>query len=79
MVRIAVHPELPGAGYGTRCLELLRRYYQGEITGGRHSGYARAFFPVALLPVSGVVRFVSLPSLLGFARSRLSAGPPCHN
>ncbi|GBF87381.1 N-acetyltransferase [Raphidocelis subcapitata] len=33
IVRIAVHPELPGAGYGTRRVELLRRYYQGEIAG----------------------------------------------
>lgn len=33
VVRIAVHPELSGAGYGTRCVEVLRRYYQGEITG----------------------------------------------
>ncbi|KIY97539.1 putative N-acetyltransferase 10 [Monoraphidium neglectum] len=33
VVRIAVHPELSGAGYGSRCVELLRRYFQGEITG----------------------------------------------
>lgn len=33
VVRIAVHPELAGAGYGGRCVELLRRYFQGEITG----------------------------------------------
>ncbi|GLC38597.1 hypothetical protein PLESTB_000450900 [Pleodorina starrii] len=31
VVRIAVHPELGRAGYGTRILELLRRYYQGEL------------------------------------------------
>ncbi|GFR40676.1 hypothetical protein Agub_g1265, partial [Astrephomene gubernaculifera] len=32
VVRIAVHPELGRAGYGSRVLELLRRYYQGELT-----------------------------------------------
>eukprot|EP00891_Asterochloris_glomerata_P009605 jgi/Astpho2/9605/Aster-03877 len=31
IVRIAVHPELSRAGYGTRTVELLRRYYQGEL------------------------------------------------
>ncbi|KAF5839809.1 GNAT acetyltransferase 2-domain-containing protein [Dunaliella salina] len=31
IVRLAVHPELPRAGYGTRCIELLKRYYQGEV------------------------------------------------
>ena len=31
MVRIAVHPELVGTGYGSRALELLARYYQGEM------------------------------------------------
>ncbi|PRW57974.1 N-acetyltransferase 10 [Chlorella sorokiniana] len=31
VVRIAVHPEVPRAGYGTRALEQLRRYYEGEI------------------------------------------------
>ncbi|GAX72715.1 hypothetical protein CEUSTIGMA_g171.t1 [Chlamydomonas eustigma] len=33
IVRIAVHPEMPRAGYGTRAVELLKRYYQGELTG----------------------------------------------
>lgn len=33
VVRIAVHPELQKAGYGARALELLRRYYQGELQG----------------------------------------------
>lgn len=28
VVRIAVHPELGRAGYGSRALELLRRYYE---------------------------------------------------
>lgn len=28
IVRIAVHPELGRAGYGSRALELLRRYYE---------------------------------------------------
>ncbi|EIE18893.1 hypothetical protein COCSUDRAFT_45039 [Coccomyxa subellipsoidea C-169] len=31
VVRIAVHPEMPRQGYGGRALELLRRYYQGEL------------------------------------------------
>lgn len=33
IVRIAVHPELPRAGYGSRCVELLKRYYQGQLVG----------------------------------------------
>ncbi|KAK9918544.1 hypothetical protein WJX75_004887 [Coccomyxa subellipsoidea] len=31
IVRIAVHPEMGRGGYGSRALELLRRYYQGEL------------------------------------------------
>lgn len=31
VVRLAVHPELQRAGYGSRALELLHRYYQGQI------------------------------------------------
>ena len=31
VVRIAVHPELPRAGYGSRAVDLLKKYYQGEI------------------------------------------------
>ena len=31
IVRIAVHPDLPRAGYGTRMLDVLRRYFEGEI------------------------------------------------
>ncbi|BDA49001.1 RNA cytidine acetyltransferase [Coccomyxa sp. Obi] len=31
IVRIAVHPDMTRAGYGSRALELLRRYYQGEL------------------------------------------------
>ncbi|KAL4434095.1 hypothetical protein ABPG75_000536 [Micractinium tetrahymenae] len=31
VVRIAVHPEVPRAGYGTRVLDQLRRYYEGQI------------------------------------------------
>ena len=31
IVRIAVHPDLARAGYGTRTVQLLRRYYQGEL------------------------------------------------
>ncbi|KAK9824701.1 hypothetical protein WJX72_012506 [[Myrmecia] bisecta] len=33
IVRIAVHPELGRAGYGSHAVELLRRYYQGDLTG----------------------------------------------
>lgn len=32
IMRIAVHPDLNRAGYGSRVLELLRRYYQGELS-----------------------------------------------
>eukprot|EP00271_Cylindrocystis_brebissonii_P001199 TRINITY_DN11501_c0_g1_i1.p1 TRINITY_DN11501_c0_g1~~TRINITY_DN11501_c0_g1_i1.p1 ORF type:complete len:745 (-),score=153.66 TRINITY_DN11501_c0_g1_i1:169-2319(-) len=31
VVRIAVHPDTVRAGYGTRALELLSRYYEGEL------------------------------------------------
>lgn len=31
IVRIAVHPEMGRGGYGSRALELLRRYYQGKL------------------------------------------------
>lgn len=31
VVRIAVHPDAGRAGYGSRTLELLQKYYQGEI------------------------------------------------
>jgi N-acetyltransferase 10 len=31
VVRIAVHPEMGRAGYGTRTIELLRRYYEGQL------------------------------------------------
>ena len=33
MVRIAAHPELTRSGYGSHALNLLRRYYQGELQG----------------------------------------------
>lgn len=32
VVRIATHPDLMRAGYGTRALEVLRRYYEGSIS-----------------------------------------------
>lgn len=32
IVRIAVHPGLNRAGYGTRSIDLLKRYYQNELT-----------------------------------------------
>ena len=31
VVRIAAHPDMTRAGYGTRALELLRRYYEGDL------------------------------------------------
>lgn len=31
IVRIAVHPDLPRAGYGSRAVELLARFYQGQL------------------------------------------------
>ena len=31
VVRIAAHPDMNRAGYGTRALELLRRYYEGDL------------------------------------------------
>uniref|UniRef100_A0AAV1VF88 RNA cytidine acetyltransferase n=1 Tax=Peronospora matthiolae TaxID=2874970 RepID=A0AAV1VF88_9STRA len=32
VVRIATHPDVTGMGYGSRAIELLAKYYQGEIT-----------------------------------------------
>lgn len=31
VVRIAVHPEMQGMGYGSRALQLLERFYKGEL------------------------------------------------
>ena len=31
VVRIAAHPDMRRAGYGSRVLELLRRYYEGDL------------------------------------------------
>lgn len=31
VVRVAVHPEVQGLGYGSRAMELLYRYYNGEM------------------------------------------------
>ena len=31
IVRIAVHPEIPRAGYGSRAVALLKRYFEGDI------------------------------------------------
>ena len=31
VVRIAAHPDMHRAGYGSRALELLRRYYEGDL------------------------------------------------
>jgi N-acetyltransferase 10 len=41
VVRVAVHPEVQGLGYGSRALELLYRYYNGEmvdLSGGDENG-----------------------------------------
>lgn len=32
VVRIATHPDVTGMGYGSRAIELLTKYYQGEVT-----------------------------------------------
>uniref|UniRef100_H3G9W7 RNA cytidine acetyltransferase n=1 Tax=Phytophthora ramorum TaxID=164328 RepID=H3G9W7_PHYRM len=32
VVRIATHPDVTGMGYGSRAVELLTKYYQGDIT-----------------------------------------------
>lgn len=32
VVRIAVHPELQGMGYGSRAIQLLTAYYEGKLT-----------------------------------------------
>lgn len=31
IVRLAVHPDFQGMGYGSRALQLLQQYYQGEF------------------------------------------------
>ncbi len=38
VVRLAVHPDLQRAGYGSRALELLARYYEGDLSGGLLDG-----------------------------------------
>ena len=30
-MRVATHPDFQGLGYGSRALQLLLRYYQGEV------------------------------------------------
>ena len=32
IVRIAVHPDVPRAGYGSRAIDLLQKYFEGEMT-----------------------------------------------
>ncbi|OQR83518.1 N-acetyltransferase 10 [Achlya hypogyna] len=34
VVRIATHPDVTGMGYGSRAVELLTKYYQGELANG---------------------------------------------
>ncbi|OQS05481.1 N-acetyltransferase 10 [Thraustotheca clavata] len=34
VVRIATHPDVTGMGYGSRAVELLTKYYQGELASG---------------------------------------------
>lgn len=41
IVRIATHPSILGAGYGSRAIQELCRYYEGQITGG---------LPISLIP-----------------------------
>ena len=38
IVRVAVHPAVQGMGYGSRAMELLYRYYNGEMTSLSSSG-----------------------------------------
>ncbi len=33
IVRIATHPELASAGYGSAAVKLLKQYFEGELTG----------------------------------------------
>ncbi|GAB9469473.1 N-acetyltransferase 10 [Globisporangium polare] len=42
VVRIATHPDVTGMGYGSRAVELLSKYYQGEITGDVQTEEANA-------------------------------------
>lgn len=35
VVRVATHPDVQGMGYGSRALELLLAYFQGQLGGGR--------------------------------------------
>ena len=32
IVRIAVHPDLPRQGYGSRAIQLIHDYYEGKLT-----------------------------------------------
>lgn len=42
VVRIATHPDVTGMGYGSRAIELLSKYYQGEITSDVQTEEAKA-------------------------------------
>ena len=33
IVRIAVHPDVPRMGYGSRAVQMIKQYYQGDIVG----------------------------------------------
>ncbi|KAF1789901.1 TmcA/NAT10/Kre33 [Phytophthora cactorum] len=43
VVRIATHPDVTGMGYGSRAIELLTKYYQGEITCDRLHWFGTSF------------------------------------
>lgn len=34
IVRVAVHPELMRTGYGTRAVQAVVEYYEGQLAGG---------------------------------------------
>ena len=38
VVRIAVHPDLQHMGYGSRAIEMLSRYYSGDLADGLKKG-----------------------------------------
>ena len=50
VVRIAAHPDMHRAGYGSRALELLRRYYQGDLADlVRLPVHARPVIPTSVM------------------------------
>lgn len=58
-MRIATHPQAQGRGYGSRALDLLIKYYEGQLTDGDAANItdeAEQFRPAKATPVelSGV-------------------------